>query len=121
MTTVTRTYDKEGKKPETETENSLGEQTIKKETTTSLSKDISNKTDNYTTENKDNLIESEILETGILKNTSKIGQFKDDRKYILSNDVDKLQDNLLKIVENESKDDDYSVNVMSSKNNQKKK
>ena len=67
------------------------------------------------------MIESEILETGILKNTSKIGQFKDDRKYILSNDVDKLQDNLLKIVENESKDDNYFGNILSLTNNQNKK
>ena len=34
---------------------------------------------------------------------------KDDRKYISSNDVDKLQNNLLTIYGNESKDDDYSV------------
>ena len=30
-------------------------------------------------------------------------QLKYDKKYISSNDVDKLQENLLKIIENESK------------------
>ena len=46
---------------------------------------------------------------------------KDDIKYIAFNDVDKLQDNLLKIVENESKDDNYFGNILSLTNNQNKK
>ena len=42
MTTVTRTFGKYGGESETETKNSLDEETIKKETTTSLLKDIIN-------------------------------------------------------------------------------
>ena len=92
MTIVTLSFDKEGnKKSKTEAKNSLNEENITKETTTSLSKDISNSIDNDTTENKYNLIDLEILETGPLKYISKIGQLKDDRKYISGNDVDKLQ------------------------------
>ena len=68
-----------------------------------------------TTENQDNLIESEILEIGTLKYASKSGQLKYDTKYILSNDNDKLQDNLLNFFEYESKNNEYSVNVFSLK------
>ena len=50
-----------------------------------------------------------------LKNASKIRQLKDGGEYISSNAVDKSQNNLLKIVENESKDDDYSVNFLTLK------
>ena len=46
-----------------------------------------------------------------MKNTSKIGQLKYEREYISSNDFDKLQDNFPRIVKNENKDDDYSVNI----------
>ena len=42
---------------------------------------------------------------------------KDDRKYISGNDADKLQDNILVAVESENSDNDYSVNVLSFKNN----
>ena len=48
---------------------------------------------NDATDNQDNFIESETLEIGPLKNSSKTGQLKDDRKYISSNDFDKLQNN----------------------------
>ena len=37
---------------------------------------------NYSTENQENRIESEILDMGPLKNANKIRQIKYDRKYI---------------------------------------
>ena len=40
---------------------------------------------------------------------------KDDSKYVSSNDDDKLQDSFLKIVENENKYNDCSVNCLSLK------
>ena len=55
------------------------------------------------------------MKVGPLKDASKTVQLKDDRKYISSNNDDKLQDNFLKIVESESKDDDYSVKNLSLK------
>ena len=55
------------------------------------------------------------MKVGPLKDASKTVQLKDDRKYISSNNDDKLQDNFLKIVESESKDDDYSVKILSLK------
>ena len=58
--------------------------------------DLSNNTNNDNTDNQDTLIESDILEIGPLKNSSKFWQLKDYRKYISGNDVEKLQDNLLK-------------------------
>ena len=57
----------------------------------------------------------------LIENASNNRQLKDDIKYIAFNDVDKLQDNLLKIVENESKDDNYFGNILSLTNNQNKK
>ena len=86
-----------------------------------MSKYISDKINNNATENLDNFIESDILKVGPLINTSKIGKLKDDRKYISSNDVDKLQNNLLTIYGNESKDDDYSVKKFPEKSGKTKK
>ena len=51
-----------------------------------------------------------------MKIASKIAHLKYDRKYISSNDVNKLQDSFRKSVEKESKEYDYSVNVLLSKN-----
>ena len=45
------------------------------------------------------LLNQNILEIVQLKNSSRVGQLKDYRKYISSNDVEKLHDNLLKIYE----------------------
>ena len=84
--------------------------------TTSLSKDISNTINNDITDNKTTLNEPKILEILPLKNASKIEQLKDDRKYISSNNVDKLQDNFIKIVEYETKDGVYYMNVLSLEN-----
>ena len=74
----------------------MDEETITKETKKSFSKQNSTIIKKGTTENQDNLIESDILEIGTLKGASRIGQLKDDGKYISSNDVDRLQDNFLK-------------------------
>ena len=70
---------------------------------------------NNNTDNKDTFIESDSLEIGTLKIASKIGQLKNKRKYISSNDVEKLQDSLLRIVENEKHNDEYSVIFLTSK------
>ena len=51
------------------------------------------------TDNQDNLIEQEIMEIVRLEIASALGELKDDRKYISSNDVDKSKDNFLQIVE----------------------
>ena len=57
---------------ETEMKNSMDGKTITKETTTSLSKYISNTINNDTVENQDTLIESDILVIGPLRNASKL-------------------------------------------------
>ena len=54
--------------------NSLNKGGILKETTTSFFKDISNTINNYTTNNQEILVESNILEVWTLKNASKFGQ-----------------------------------------------
>ena len=58
---------------ETEMKNSMDGKTITKETTTSLSKYISNTINNDTVENQDTLIESDVLKMGPLKIASEIG------------------------------------------------
>ena len=82
-----------------------------------LSKEDSKRTNNATNENKDSSIESDIFKIGPSKDASKIGQLKDDRKYIPINGVDKLQANFLNFFENKIKYNDSSVNVLSLKNN----
>ena len=57
---------------------------------------IIQKPKNYNTYNQDNLIKSDMLEIGPLKDDSKIEQLNDNSKYISCNDVDKLQDNFFK-------------------------
>ena len=97
-TTATQTFYKEG--GGTETTHSIDWETINKETTTSLSRDNSEIINNDTTDNQGNLIESDIFKNWPLKDNSSIGQMKDDRRYISSNEDEKLQDNFLKIFEN---------------------
>ena len=62
-----------------------------------------------------------MLKTAPLKGTSKMAQFKDDSKYISSNEVDKFHDNFLTIFENEKTYNDFSVNLLLLKNNLKMK
>ena len=71
--------------------------TITKETTTSLSKDISNSIKNDTFENRDDLNDSENLETRGFKYGSKIGSLKDNKNYVSGNDGDNFQE---KVIEN---------------------
>ena len=66
MTTVTRTFDRKETK-NWEQKKIMNKETITKETTTSLSKYISNKTKKYSTDNQDTFIESDILVIGPLK------------------------------------------------------
>ena len=98
-TTATRTFDdEENKKIETETTNSLYEETITNKTVTLLSNFISNHMNNDTNDNQDNLIEFDSFEIGPLKNASKIRQLKDDKKYISSNYVEKYKIISLKLL-----------------------
>ena len=57
---------------ETEMKNSMDGKTITKETTTWLSKYISNTINNDTVENQDTLIASDFLVIGPLRNASKL-------------------------------------------------
>ena len=58
----------------------MDEETVAKETPTSLYKDISNKINNNTNDHQDNLIDSECFDNVPLKYASKIGQFQDYSK-----------------------------------------
>ena len=110
MTTVTKFFYKEGDhKSETGTINIINEETIKKETKTSLSKGNSKIIYNNTTENQYNFIEAEMLKFSPLKDASTMGKLKYYIKYIWSNYDDKLHDNFLKRFEYEIKEDGYSV------------
>ena len=100
MTTVTQTFDKQGnKKPEREMTKIMDKDTITKVTTNSLSKLNSQIFHNDITDNQDNFIESDMLKFSPQKDTSTMVQLKDDSKYISSNDVDKLHDTFLTVVE----------------------
>ena len=61
-----------------------------KESTTLFSEESSKIINIDTIENKENLIYSDILKTGPLKDARKIGQFKYHRKYISNNGDGKL-------------------------------
>ena len=74
-----------------------------------MSKYNSKIVDNSTGENQDNLTGSENFIIGPLKD-KKSGQLKGDKKYISSNGEEILQDHFPRIISNESKEGDCSVN-----------
>ena len=75
----------------------MDKDTLTKVTTNSLSKEHSKIFHNDITDNQYSLIESDMLKCSPLKDTSTMGQLKDESKYLSSNDVDKLHDTSLTI------------------------
>ena len=98
MTTVTRTFNKEGRKNQKHKQQIVWMKMLLQKKPKLYYQRIILKINNDTTNNQNNWIESEILKIGPLKDASKTVQLKDDRKYISINNVDKLQDNLLNII-----------------------
>ena len=60
------------------------------------------------------------MKIGPFKDASKVGNLKNDRKYISSKEDEKLQHNFIKMIANEIKDNDYSVNVLSLRKKKEK-